>query len=482
MCNKNNENLKKLRFLFRFSGEFFRHFKLELTKDKRFFKKERRLTSLIFFPVKIFNKNPKIMFPNFSADSPTMRFIERRLCNSAESSDLMPWMDFNEEGKEKGNGSFPSENKHHNPVVEGNGIVLDTNTYATIGMNQSIKQEEDARSPAGIESISFSTDRNYFDSSKFSFEGKSYQEIHAFVQPNTLSEPDNNFLFKPIQLTSNDNILHPSIHQPSLPLELSPPKVFEMSSMPVDDMQYLMELPEAKQRNFSLDEQYTTKSAEIGLFRTNQKQFTPLSTTERERNTTATQVLPSTWDYNDVNLLITMDPGRLIPSTETSLHNGEIRCSRNIMHEKDVVTRKRKRHGETSKKEDEDELETVNTNSGPLKLLSSISLTYEEKIEMGCHCTKTKCLKLYCDCFQRGKICKIACACYGCKNTQEESGPEGIRTKVIKEILKRRPDAFQKRVRNPDASCACKNSKYVFITTLGPFNFPFFLHCEANHR
>lgn len=94
-----------------------------------------------------------------------------------------------------------------------------------------------------------------------------------------------------------------------------------------------------------------------------------------------------------------------------------------------------------------------------LDLLSSVSLNYGVKVEVGCRCSKTRCLKLYCDCFQRGKICVDSCSCRFCLNTPEESGPDGIRTKTIRDILRRRPDAFQKRVKKVDAGCACKKSR-----------------------
>ncbi len=76
-----------------------------------------------------------------------------------------------------------------------------------------------------------------------------------------------------------------------------------------------------------------------------------------------------------------------------------------------------------------------------------------------CRCTKTQCLKLYCDCFQAGKTCREYCECSECKNTLEESGPSGVRTRVIREILNRRPDAFQRKVKDPLVSCACKSSR-----------------------
>ena len=49
----------------------------------------------------------------------------------------------------------------------------------------------------------------------------------------------------------------------------------------------------------------------------------------------------------------------------------------------------------------------------------------------GCSCPKSKCIALYCDCFKAGRRCSpTACTCLNCKNTIEESGPNGARSKV----------------------------------------------------
>lgn len=39
-----------------------------------------------------------------------------------------------------------------------------------------------------------------------------------------------------------------------------------------------------------------------------------------------------------------------------------------------------------------------------------------KKKKTGCTCSKTNCLKRYCECFSAGKMCTPECACYGCHN------------------------------------------------------------------
>ena len=78
-----------------------------------------------------------------------------------------------------------------------------------------------------------------------------------------------------------------------------------------------------------------------------------------------------------------------------------------------------------------------------------------------CKCKNTKCLKLYCTCFQQGTLCdELVCYCRKCENTAMHSMPRGSRTRAIYEILNRRIDAFEPRERKQTGKgCSCRKSK-----------------------
>lgn len=56
-----------------------------------------------------------------------------------------------------------------------------------------------------------------------------------------------------------------------------------------------------------------------------------------------------------------------------------------------------------------------------------------------CNCKRTKCLKLYCECFAAGRLCSVACKCDGCHN--DEPGLNR-RNSTIAEMIKRNPVCF----------------------------------------
>lgn len=94
-----------------------------------------------------------------------------------------------------------------------------------------------------------------------------------------------------------------------------------------------------------------------------------------------------------------------------------------------------------------------------LDLLCTVSADFGPRLAFGCRCSRTRCLKLYCDCFQAGRICTSSCSCISCLNIKSESGEHGERTKAIYTILSRKPDAFQKKDKSSKMGCACRNSK-----------------------
>lgn len=64
----------------------------------------------------------------------------------------------------------------------------------------------------------------------------------------------------------------------------------------------------------------------------------------------------------------------------------------------------------------------------------------EEVTTMGCTCKKTKCLKLYCQCFAVKIYCGTNCRCMVCRNTPQH---ENERQESIRAILSRNPMAFE---------------------------------------
>ncbi|KAI4500354.1 hypothetical protein M0802_004771 [Mischocyttarus mexicanus] len=81
-----------------------------------------------------------------------------------------------------------------------------------------------------------------------------------------------------------------------------------------------------------------------------------------------------------------------------------------------------------------------------------------------CNCTKSQCLKLYCDCFANGEFCHL-CNCNNCSNNL---GNEVERQRAIKSCLERNPNAFRPKIgkgretgddiRRHNKGCNCKRS------------------------
>ncbi|XP_072448979.1 protein lin-54 homolog [Chiloscyllium punctatum] len=69
-------------------------------------------------------------------------------------------------------------------------------------------------------------------------------------------------------------------------------------------------------------------------------------------------------------------------------------------------------------------------------------MTTDSRSKKPCNCTKSQCLKLYCDCFANGEFCSN-CNCTNCFNNFEH---EAERFKAIKACLDRNPEAFRPKI------------------------------------
>ena len=75
-----------------------------------------------------------------------------------------------------------------------------------------------------------------------------------------------------------------------------------------------------------------------------------------------------------------------------------------------------------------------------------------------CRCVKSRCLKLYCVCFQNGALCGPECTCVSCLNNKSELSGKLMKAKA--EYLKRKPDAFMKKMKDTKkANCACRTNR-----------------------
>lgn len=71
-----------------------------------------------------------------------------------------------------------------------------------------------------------------------------------------------------------------------------------------------------------------------------------------------------------------------------------------------------------------------------------------------CNCRRTKCIKLYCECFANGMYCKD-CGCIDCANTLQN---DATRLVAIVKITERNPEAFRRSEEIPINTCNCKRS------------------------
>jgi protein lin-54 len=92
----------------------------------------------------------------------------------------------------------------------------------------------------------------------------------------------------------------------------------------------------------------------------------------------------------------------------------------------------------------------------PTDILQSENKSSSGKII--CNCKKSKCLKLYCDCFAFGQGCGPECNCLDCSNVEDNEE----RKMAVDAILDRNPNAFKPKIETQKGfhtkGCHCKKS------------------------
>lgn len=106
----------------------------------------------------------------------------------------------------------------------------------------------------------------------------------------------------------------------------------------------------------------------------------------------------------------------------------------------------------------------ITATTAPQKLPITPIDSIEESRRKPCNCTRSQCLKLYCDCFANGEFCSN-CNCNSCCNNLAN---EEIRQKAIRLCLERNPNAFHPKIgqhsqhgdveRKHTKGCCCKRS------------------------
>ncbi|XP_041853476.1 spexin prohormone 2 isoform X1 [Melanotaenia boesemani] len=99
----------------------------------------------------------------------------------------------------------------------------------------------------------------------------------------------------------------------------------------------------------------------------------------------------------------------------------------------------------------------------PGSIHRSVEASCEQRSRKACHCTRSQCLKLYCECFANGMMCS-SCNCSNCHNNTKHNDE---REKAIKLCLDRNPNAFRPKIAGGrsgaaqgrhNRGCNCKRS------------------------
>lgn len=75
-----------------------------------------------------------------------------------------------------------------------------------------------------------------------------------------------------------------------------------------------------------------------------------------------------------------------------------------------------------------------------------------------CHCRRTGCFKLYCDCLRAGLLCSDKCKCTGCRNREPNEQREKLLNLVRAKVDFSSPSPHHGGSLTPTRGCHCKKS------------------------
>lgn len=81
--------------------------------------------------------------------------------------------------------------------------------------------------------------------------------------------------------------------------------------------------------------------------------------------------------------------------------------------------------------------------SDPSTLLKQNIVNKNKPVVLGCKCKKTKCLKLYCECFAAKSFCKDTCSCTECLNREEKNNNKERNIAIHSFLVKNQPTVFK---------------------------------------
>jgi len=82
----------------------------------------------------------------------------------------------------------------------------------------------------------------------------------------------------------------------------------------------------------------------------------------------------------------------------------------------------------------------------------------EPRPDKQCRCKRSKCLKLYCECFAANVFC-VGCKCTDCHNNEEHAS--STRREAMSQKLEKRPEAFDGKVKQAKAKGGKKKAQHI---------------------